>query len=144
MWPFGNNKVEAVNADIVSIINKIGHLKLELPATQRGWCSQLGLYVQMNDDMGHGKLEAGYKWKSFFLAERFDFLEDEWEVKKYVNGEWERLAIPSLRVTKWIAQMGGMPEELGRPFETLASHFRDSGDTNIVNEILNLRASTAS
>ena len=140
MWPFKKNKIESVDLDVVTRVSDIGRMKKELPATQRGWCNQLGLYVQLNEVMGYGKLQAGSKYSAHFLASR-DNQWDEWKIKRYENGDWERLVKPSHQLTWWISQMGGMPDEFIDHFEDVAEQIRQTGDMSLLTEITDLEYS---
>ena len=127
---FRKNKIEIVDDKVISLVGDIGRMKKELPMTQRGWCNQLGLYVQLNEVMGYGKLEAGYRTKAFFRATRDDPF-GEWKVKRYENGDWERLVEPAHQLTWWMSQMGGLPEDLIPAFELAVEQFQQTGELNL-------------
>jgi hypothetical protein len=126
MWPFKKNKIESINADVVQFVGEIGRMKQELPFSQRSWCNQLGLFVQLREFNGFGKLEAGKKTKAFLKANR-DSPFDEWEVKHYVNGDWESLADPTYELARWIISQGGVTEDNVNIYDQMIEEFHRTG-----------------
>ena len=113
--------------DIISTVSEIGRLKKELPFNQRSWCNQLGLFVRLTELADLGKLEAGFKTKAFFIARRADPFE-EWQVKRYENGDRERLVDPSYKLTLWIHEFGGVTEDTIQQYERIIERFRRTGE----------------
>ena len=88
----------------ISTLEGIGFFKQMLPLGLRGWCNDLGLYVQMQEDRVGTTLKAGGK----FIARVHLWQEYEspsypaWEVKKYKSGDWEALIEPTYQLTCWL------------------------------------------
>ena len=127
MWPFKKNKVESIDTDVIEFVGEIGRMKQELPFSQRSWCNQLGLFVQLREFNGFGKLEAGKKTKAFLVANR-DGPFEEWEIKRYENGEWEKLAAPTYGLTRWIVNQGGVTEDNVHFYDQMLAEFQTTGE----------------
>jgi len=127
VWPFKKNKIELIDQDVVEFVGEIGRMKQELPFSQRNWCNQLGLFVQLNEFNGYGKLEAGEKTKAFLIANR-DGPFEEWEIKRYENWEWEKLAGPTYGLTLWIINQGGVTEDNVHMYDQMLEDFRSTGE----------------
>ncbi len=130
-WIFGGpmkGKVE-VNDELEELLNKletIGNIKNEFPFTSRGWCNSLGLFVQLREKGGLLRLEAGDdKRRSQIDAWRNDSL--EWKVKKYNQGNWEKLVDPTLDIANWLSTWGGLPEEYMDSFNRAVKVFKKEG-----------------
>lgn len=93
----------------------IGQIKNKLPFTQRGWCNELGLFVQLWEAMGMLRLQAGGKYRAQIDAWR-DAPGEPWKVKKYNPGDWERLVEPTVKIAEWLLAEGGLREESKEAF----------------------------
>jgi hypothetical protein len=128
----------------------IGSLKNALPFTLRGCVNKLGLYVQIRrysdppDLLGvlerykdapslglpakvGSQLLAGGKWiPKIVVSFEVDLktAERSVHVHKYVPGNWEALAEPTLEIVSWIIVRGEFTKAMGRRLEEAVKRFR--------------------
>ncbi len=92
--------------ELIADLHMIGVYRDGIPASHQGWCSVLGLYVWYRglDKYTHGVegvwLKAGSKYRTQF--EGWTDYKNEWDIKKYKPGEWEKLVKPTLQIAKWL------------------------------------------
>ena len=120
-----------VSQHIIDTLYGIASLKGVLPFGLRGWCNELGLFVQMHRTRGTTSLKAGGK----FIAKVHAWLDapgsdtyPSWQVKKYKPGDWESLVDPTYKLTCWVWQQ----HDLGNPYmvsqlEAAIEEFRRTG-----------------
>ena len=116
-----------VPQDMIGALETIGRIKDSLPSTQRGWCNQLGLFVQLKSAGDMSRLQAGGKFRS-----RIDLWQEtphgDWDVRKYNPGEWEGLVEPTLTLSSWLLKHGGMPDEHAKDLESAVALFKQTGE----------------
>ncbi len=135
-WIFGGpseGKVKMTNelAELLYKLESIGGIKNELPLNTRGWCSSLGLFVQLKEMGLQSRLEAGDgKYRSQIDAWQ-DYSSPEsvlgWKVKKYNPGDWERLVDPTCDIANWLSKCGSSPEEHMDSFNEAIEVFKKEG-----------------
>ena len=134
---FSSNSVGEYDFNTIFFIGLIGEEKNKLPENQRGWCNELGLTVILNERFGVSKVEAGRDGTVFMSATRnspsgdWDVDSGDWDVDRYENGEWEQLVNPTLKLTNWLAEMGGLPDHASGVFNSAVSEFRQTGELNL-------------
>ena len=110
----------------IQALERIAMLKDSLPASARGFCSELGLHVQLRQARGAARLQAGGKFRS-----RIDLRKEAptqaWQVKKYRPGDWQNLIAPTLALVAWLEARGGVPGDARSEFQQAIQRFRDSG-----------------
>ncbi len=103
-----------VSQDTIGMLLGIGSLKRLMPFELRGWCNELGLFVQMHETRGWTSIKAGGKFiaKVHLLQERLGSGKySSWQVKKYKPGDWEALVEPTYQLTCWVWEQN----EMGNP-----------------------------
>ena len=112
---------------LLDSLRDIDRYKNELPLNARGWCSSLGLYVQLRDMGTMTRLQAGDKLH-FQVDAWLDYSSGlEWKVKKYNPGDWEKLVDPTLDLAYWLVGHGGLPEEYMDSFNRAIEVFKKEG-----------------
>ena len=120
-------KTNMASAELIQNLEEIAKIKKELPYRSRGWCSELGLYVQMREARGMARLQAGGQFRSRIDLWR-ESPNDSWQVRKYRPGEWERLVEPSLELARWLKVRGGLPKRAKKKFQYAIKSFSNSGN----------------
>jgi hypothetical protein len=126
---------------VLEALQEIGEIKNALPFNQRGWCNELGLFVQLKDAMGMARLQAGGKFRAQIDAWR-DSPEEPWSVKKYNRGTWEALVGPTLHLVRWLGQRQGMPGDVVGDVHSSISVFRATGALNLPQNFLSVGKTT--
>ena len=116
-------KTNVASAELIQNLEEISKIKKGLPARSRGYCSELGLYVQMREADGMARLQAGGKFRSRINLWR-DSPTDFWQVKKYRTGDWERLVQPTLELARWLEVRRGVGNEAKSEFRYAIKKFR--------------------
>lgn len=114
------------SSELIQTLEEIARIKESLPSRARGWCSELGLYVQMREMRGMTSLKAGGKFRSRIELWR-EYHRDSWQVKKYRSGEWEVLAESTLKLAKWLVPRGGVAATVKAEFRHAIKAFRSTG-----------------
>lgn len=114
------------SSELIQTLEEIARIKESLPSRARGWCSDLGLYVQMREMRGMSSLKAGGKFRSQIELWR-ESPRDSWQVKKYRSGKWEALAEPTLKLAKWLVPRGGIADTAECEFRHAVSAFHRTG-----------------
>ena len=111
----GASSTPAVCTDLMDDLHEIGRIKNDLPLRQRGWCNELGLFVQLLEADGERRLKAEGKYRS-----KVDSTQPEpstsWTVKSFERGKWESLAAPTLDLARWLGDRQGLPGDVGEDF----------------------------
>lgn len=121
--------------ELLADLHKIGMYRDGIPSSQQGWCNVLGLYVWYRglDKYTHGVegvwLKAGSKYRTQF--EGWTDYKDEWDIKKYKQGEWEKLVKPTLQIAKWLYDRGGLKLEEEAEFREAIDIFKKEGKLNL-------------
>ena len=131
-----------VSAELIQNLEKIARIKESLPKRSRGWCNELGLFVQMREAAGMARLQAGGKFRSKIDLWR-DSPTESWQVKKYRPGDWEELAEPTLKLAKWLAPRGGLANTVENDFQYAINTFRYTGSLNLPQGIESFRPESA-
>ena len=79
---------EMASPDLIETLEQIGAIKDSLPLRSRGWCNELGLFVQLRELKGMASLKAGGRFRSRIELWRESAMEP-WETRKYRPGDWE-------------------------------------------------------
>jgi hypothetical protein len=130
-----------VDQGLLEALQEIGQIKNTLPLNQRGWCNELGLFVQLKEAMGMARLQAGGKYRAQVDAWR-ESHEEPWSVKKYNRGSWEALAGPTLHLVQWLGERQGMPGDVVGDFHSSISVFRVTGALNLPQNYLSVGKTT--
>ena len=93
-----------VSQELIEDLVEIGRLQNDAPLSFRGEHHELGLYVQMHSRTGQTTLKAGGRFLSKVELWR-ESPSENWRVKKYKPGEWERLVKPTLEWAKWVNRL---------------------------------------
>ena len=123
-------KTNVASAELIQNLEEIAKIKKGLPARSRGYCSELGLYVQMREAGGMARLQAGGKFRSRINLWR-DSPTDFWQVKKYRTGDWESLVEPTLELAEWLEARGGVTSRVKGDFRYSIKGFRSTGELEL-------------
>lgn len=106
---------------------RIGELKNGLPLNQRGWCNDLGLFIQFHAGQ---MLEAGGRFRKKI---RLDWSDSnrEWKIGFYRPGDWEMSVSPTLDLSKWVADRGGVPANSIKDVKGAVKRFKSGGDMKL-------------
>ena len=108
----------------------VGKLKQLLPLPLRGWCNAL-LFVQVRDLSASTDKFDGYAIAAGTDMWVFDLealCKDEcWNVIKYVPGDWEKLVEPTVKITLWLLNRGGIDEKEVEKFNKSIKDFHKHG-----------------
>jgi len=121
--PYKSNDLKA-DTRVIAMLEQIANLKNGLQMEQRGWCNELGLFVQMREMKNMASLQAGGKYRSN-IELRKESPEGQWQVVKYLPGKWETLVSPSLELAEWVAERGGVPSPLVHDLQQAVERFHD-------------------
>lgn len=117
--------------ELLADLHKIGMYRDGIPPSQQGWCNVLGLYVWYRglDKYTHGVegvwLKAGSKYRTQF--EGWTDYKEEWDIQKYKPGEWEKLVKPTLQLSRWLYERGGLKLEEEARFRDAIDMFKKEG-----------------
>ncbi|MCL0079504.1 hypothetical protein M1O19_00205 [Dehalococcoidia bacterium] len=129
---------------IVDILDDTADWKDQLPPSQRGWVSSLGLYVQRRIVRGRRfvtrRIQAGSKFHAYIDARRTDDIQygddfavfrqyhiSEWRIKKYESGDWENLVVATNEIASWLYRVGGLYEDDKDIFDRAVATFKETG-----------------
>ena len=115
-----------MSAELIETLEKVALIKDSLPVRARGWCSELGLHVQMHESHGMASLKAGGKFRARLEMWR-ESPDDLWTIRRYRSGEWEALVEPTLRLVKWLESRGGLADTVEREFRQSIKLYRSTG-----------------
>ncbi len=118
--------IPEVDEDLVAKLERIGEIKDGLPINQRGWCNELGLFVQLRESMGIARIQAGGKFRSHIDLQQ-DSPDGAWRATKYRPGGWEIAVEPTLKLAQWVAYCGGMPGWAAESVRACINAFRSTG-----------------
>ena len=121
--PFWSTSKPVIPLDppILFGLETIGVIKNGLPLRQRGWCNELGLFVQLNLALqtllagGKYRNRIGFHWRS---------QEDDWQVDRFRHGTWEALVQPSLFLAEWLRDRSGLPSYLEQDLAGAVGRFK--------------------
>ena len=113
--------------ELIQTLEEIAKIKESLPFRSRGWCNELGLFVQMREAAGMVNVKAGGKFRSRIELWR-ESPGSPWQVKKYRPGGWEGLVEPTLKLAKWLEPRGGLAEPVKKKFRDAIKSFQRSGN----------------
>ncbi len=130
-----------VGRRLLEVLQEIGQIKNNLPLNQRGWCNELGLFVQLREAMGMARLQAGGKYRSQLDAWR-DSLGEPWRIKKYNPGNWERLVDPTLQLTRWLGDRQGLPGGVEGDFHSSIRMFQTTDVLHLPQDYLSIGVKT--
>jgi tetratricopeptide (TPR) repeat protein len=102
---------------------RIGEIKSSLPFDQRGWCNELGLFVQLRQANEILRLEAGGKFRARIRVQR-EGPNEPWRIVKYQAGAWEDLVQPTLELAEWLGDREGFPGLVKDDFDRAVKAFR--------------------
>jgi len=129
--------------DLLSTLELIAIYKKRLPANQRGWCNAIGLYVQKRQSHDFtltymmSRLQAGTKTHVYVDAKQMlkhrggEFKQFDWDVKKYEPGDWETHVDPTLKLTSWLCDHGGLHTEYEDAFDKTIITFEETGNLKL-------------
>jgi hypothetical protein len=132
MFTFFRPRVATLGAQVdlclLDELHQIGEIKNALLLRERGWCHELGLFVQLREARGMVRLQAGGKWKSKLDVWR-DSPGESWAVRKYHPGNWEGLVTPTLHLARWLRDRRGLPRDVVAvgDFHSSVRMFRSTG-----------------
>lgn len=118
-----------VSQELIEDLVEIGRLQNDSPSSlEGGKHSDLGLHVQMHSRMGMTSLKAGGRFfsKVELSQERPG---DNWRVRKYKPGDWERLIKPTLEYAKWVHRLIWEQEAMNEQAAPLEAGNGDSNDS---------------
>lgn len=130
-----------VDQHLLAALQEIGQIKNTLPFNQRGWCNELGLFVQLREAMGKARLQAGGKYRAQIDAWR-DSPEEPWNVTKYNAGNWGALVVPTLHLVRWLKDRQGVPGDVVGGFHSSISMFRATGALHLPQNYLSVGIKT--
>lgn len=130
------------NPALVSRLVRSGELKTNLSSLEQDVCDSLGLKVQITafeaapgqapvHKFTRNKGIAGFK-RLRVTSGATDYLQawcdpttgDEWTVVHYEAGDWENLCNPTLRLTRWINEWGGIHTDKQLTLQMAVSDFK--------------------
>ena len=120
---------------ILQDLQLIGEMKNDLPLSEQHWCDALGLRVWRRnlDRYSHGvdgvwiKVGGRFDTKIEAWTDRNKF----WDIKKYKRGNWETLIQPTMQITLWLRDHGGVPTEDREDFQKAIQLFRRTGKLHL-------------
>ena len=118
------------SAELIENLEEIARIKKGLSASSGGWCSELGLHVQMREAAGMVRLQAGGKFRSRIDLWR-ESPTDSWQVRRYRSGDWELLVEPTLRLVTWLAVRGSVTSMVKGDFKYAVKIFRSTGELEL-------------
>lgn len=128
---FGGSGKEIVDDEntlkLIGALLGIGTMRDTLPFDQRGWTNELGINVLLRSLAGQLRLEAGHGGKKFIDARSSDN-GGTWTLKKYQPGDWEHNVVPTLKLTMWLIERGGLSEENDNEYWSAIERYRRVGD----------------
>jgi len=131
-------KVEVTDEleELLHKLYRIGRIKNLLPLDQRGWCNSLGLFVQYRSKGDSSRVRAGdskHHSEVDAWGEGIGFGPglEEWKVKKYDPGDWEKLVNPTLKIANWLLTFEGLPEEHADAFSRAIGVFKEEGQLEL-------------
>lgn len=117
-------------AAMMNDLETIGKIKNSLPFEQRGWCNELGLYVQLSGLLNAETLLAGGKYRSSIQMHR-EPPATEWHIQSYRPGHWEGVVAPSLVLAEWLGERGGLANYLESDLQRAVARFRQTGQMQL-------------
>jgi len=117
--------------DLLESLHMIGVFQQGIPFDQRELCNVLGIYVQYKhlDKYSHGIdgvwMKAGSKRN--MRIEAWTSYRRKWEIKKYKPGTWEALVKPTLQISKWLYDRGGLQIEDREAFNKAVKTYKKEG-----------------
>ena len=75
---FRKKEVPQPVARLVATLQVTANIKKRLALTKRGWLNKIGLYVQLREAGGAGRLEAGDHWRKSQVDVWFDNEKKTW------------------------------------------------------------------
>ena len=118
---------ESPDKETIQNLLRIGELKNGLPMNQRGWCNDLGLFVQFHEGQ---MLEAGGKFRKKIRLVNPDS-GGVWKINFYRPGDWEGLVSPTFELARWVAHRRGVPANLTKDVNGAVERFKSGGEMKL-------------